>query len=202
MRQGLDKRGQLVRRQCAIDIAVAFCHLRRKIVATQEYFQGASPSHEPWQSLRRATARNEPHSHLRLAEDGLAKGGEAHVHRQHDLAPAAPGPSLDFGDGHFRHVPEPLADHLRETKAARMGHGFGRGTDPTQTRVGNEEIGKCALQDYNPDSLVDLKFATEPVEFLRQNLIEKIYRWVIDADECDTCIEDDPKTVVVGILHE
>src|ERR1700722_10302227 len=129
MSQFLDKRPQLVRRQCSIDIAVTFCQLRREIIATQEHLQRASPPDEPWQSLRRTAARNKPDRNLRLAEDRFAKGGKTHVHGERDLTPSASGPSLDFGNGCLRHVPEPLADHLRETKAASGGYHFGSGSN-------------------------------------------------------------------------
>jgi hypothetical protein len=67
--------------------------------------------------------------------------------------------------------------------------------------VGYKEIRKGALQDYNSDALVSLKFPAESVEFRRQNFIEKIDRWVIDADECDSGIEPEPETFVVTISH-
>src|SRR5277367_3709145 len=136
MSQGLDKRRQLVRRQRSIDITISFCQLRREIIATQEHLQGASPPDEPWQSLRRTTARNKPDRDLWLAEDRFAKGSKTHVHGERDLTPSAPGPSLDFGNGDLRHVSEPLADHLRETKSARKGYRFGSGSNPAQTRMG------------------------------------------------------------------
>src|ERR1700689_2006095 len=129
MSQFLDKRRQLVRRQRSIDIAVTFCQLRREIIATHEHLQGASPTDEPWQSLRTAAARNQPNRHLWMAEDRFANGSKAHIHGQCDLAPSAPGPSLDFRNGYLGHVPEPLADHLRETKAARGGYHFGSGSN-------------------------------------------------------------------------
>src|SRR5580704_6660581 len=154
-------------------------------MATQEHLQGASPSHEPWQSLRRAPTRNKPNRYLWLAEDRFAKGSKAHVHSQRDLAPSTPGPSLDFGNGCLGHVPEPLADRLRKTKAACAGHDFGSGPNPAQTGVGYEEIRKRALQNHNPDALIRLEFPAESVEFQRQGFIEKIYRRVIDADEGD-----------------
>src|SRR5580692_9193027 len=106
MSQFLDKRRQLARRQRSIDIAVTFCQLRREIIAPQEHLQRARPPDEPWQSLRRAAARNKPDRHLWLAEDRFAKGSKTHVHGERDLTPSAPGPPLDFGDGYFRHVPE------------------------------------------------------------------------------------------------
>jgi hypothetical protein len=67
--------------------------------------------------------------------------------------------------------------------------------------VGYEEIRKRALQDHDPDALIGLEFLAEFVELLRQNFIKKIYRWVIDADECDSSIEPEPKTLVIRILH-
>jgi hypothetical protein len=72
---------------------------------------------------------------------------------------------------------------------------------PAQTRVGYEEIRKRALQDHNPDALIGLEFPAEFVKFLRQNLIKKIYRRVIDADECDSRIKAEPETFVIRILH-
>jgi hypothetical protein len=136
-----------------------------------------------------------------MAKDRFAYGGETHVHGQRDLTPSAPAPSVDFGNGYLGHVPEPLADHLRKTKAARMGYQFGSGSNPTQTRVGYKEIRKIALQDYNADLLIGLELPAEFVEFLRQNFIKKVYRRVIDADECNTGIELEPKAFVVGISH-
>src|ERR1700722_12332467 len=198
----LDKRRQLVRWQRSIDVAVPFRQFRREIIATQEHLQGASPPDEPWQSLRCAAARNKPNRHLWMAEDRFANGGKTHVHGQCDLTPSAPGPSLDFGNGYLRHVPEPLPDRLRETKAARMGHDFGSVSNPAQTRVSYKKIGKRALQDHNPDALIGLEFPAESVEFLRQNLIKKIYRRVIDADECDSGIKSKLETFVIGISHE
>jgi hypothetical protein len=83
-----------------------------------------------------------------------------------------------------------------------MGHHFGSGSNPAQTRVGYKEIRKCALQDHNPDALIGLKLLAEFVKFLRQNLIKKIYRRVIDADECDSRIKPEPETFVIRILQE
>src|SRR5271170_8041884 len=201
MSQFLDKRRQLVRWQRSIDIAVTFCQLRREIIATQEDLQGASPPDEPWQSLRRAAARNKPNRHLWLAEDRFANGSKTHVYGQRDLTPSAPSPSLDFGNGYLGHVPEPLADRLCKTKAARMGHRFGSGSNPAQTGVGYKEIRKRALQDHDPNALVGLEFPAEFVEFLRQNFIKKIYRRVIDANECDSRIKLEPETFVIRVSH-
>jgi hypothetical protein len=82
-----------------------------------------------------------------------------------------------------------------------MGYRFGSGSNPAQTRVGYKEIRKRALQHHNPDALIDLEFPAEFVEFLRQNFIKKIYRRVIDADECDSGIKPEPETFVIGISH-
>src|SRR5580704_1584035 len=201
MSQFLDKRRQLIRRQRSIAIAVTFCHPRREIIATDEHLQGASPPDKPWQSLRRAAARNKPNRHLRLAEDRFADGSKTHVHGQRDLTASAPSPPLDFGNGDLGHVPEPLADRLCKTKAARMGHRFGSGSNPAQTGVSYKEIRKRALQDHNPDALIGLELPAEFVEFLRQNFIKKIYRRVIDADECDSGIKPEPETFVVRVSH-
>jgi hypothetical protein len=67
--------------------------------------------------------------------------------------------------------------------------------------VGYKEIRKRALQDHNPDALIGLEFPAEFVEFLRQNFIKKIYRRVIDADECDSGVEHEPETFVIRISH-
>src|SRR5580698_2141331 len=131
--QFLDKRRQLLRWQRSIDIAVTFCQLRRQIVATQEHLQGTSPPDEPRQSLRSASTRNKPNRHLWMAEDRFANGSKTHIHRQGDFTSSAPGPSLDFGNGYFGHIPEPLADRLRKPKAARMGDHFGSVSNPAQT---------------------------------------------------------------------
>src|ERR1700689_3051516 len=111
-----------------------------------------------------------------MAKDRFANGSKTHVHGECDLTPSAPGPSLDFGNGYLGHVPEPLADRLRKTKAARRGYDFGSGSNPAQTRVGYKEIWKRALQDDDPNALVGFEFPAESVEFLRQNFIKKIYR--------------------------
>jgi hypothetical protein len=136
-----------------------------------------------------------------LTKDRFANGSKTHVHGQRDLTPSAPSPSLDFGNRCFGHVPESFADHLRETKASCMRHHFGSGSNPAQTRVGDKEIRKCALQDHNPDALIGLEFPAEFVEFLRQNFIKEIYRRVIDAYECDSRIKPEPETFVIGILQ-
>src|ERR1700733_938 len=137
-----------------------------------------------------------------MAEDRFANCSKTHIHRQRDFTPSASAPSLDFGNGYLRHVPEPLADRLRKTKAARMGHHFGSVTDSAQTGVGYKEIRKRALQDHNPDALIGLELSTEFVEFLRQNFIKKIYRRGIDADECNSRIKPKPETFVVRISHD
>src|SRR5580704_18237999 len=120
-----------------------------------------------------------------MAEDRFANSGKTHIHRQGDFTSSAPGPSLDFGNGYFGHIPEPLADRLRKTEAARARHHFGSVSNPAQTRVGYKELRKRALEDHNPDPLVGLQFPAQFVEFLRQNFIKKIDRRMIDADECD-----------------
>jgi hypothetical protein len=84
---------------------------------------------------------------------------------------------------------------------ACIGHRLGSGSNPAQTRVGYKEIRKRALQDHNPDVLIGLELPAEFVEFPRQNFIEKIYRRVIDADECDSGIKPEPETFVVRISH-
>jgi hypothetical protein len=101
-----------------------------------------------------------------MAEERFANGSKTHVHGQRDLTPSTPCPSLDFGNGCLGHVPESFADRLRKTKAACMGHHFGSGSNPAQTRVGDEEIRKRTLQDHNPDTLIGLEFPAELVEFL------------------------------------
>jgi hypothetical protein len=136
-----------------------------------------------------------------LAEDGFANGSKTHIHGQRDFTPSTAGASLDFGNGYLRHVPESLANHLRKTKAARVGHQYGSSSNPTQSRVGYKKIGKGALQDHNADALIGLEFSAEFVEFLRQSFIKKIYRRVIDADECDSRIEPEPETFVIRISH-
>jgi hypothetical protein len=78
---------------------------------------------------------------------------------------SAPRPSLDFGNAYLGHVPEALADRLRKTKAARKGYRFGSGSNPAQTRMGNKEIRKRALQDHNPDAVIGLELLAEFVEF-------------------------------------
>jgi hypothetical protein len=83
-----------------------------------------------------------------------------------------------------------------------MGHHFGSGSNPAQTRMGYKEIRKRALHDHNPDALIGLEFPAESVEFLRQNFIKKIYRRVIDTDECDSRIKPKPETFVDGIWQE
>jgi hypothetical protein len=67
--------------------------------------------------------------------------------------------------------------------------------------VGYKKIRKGALQDDNADALIGLEFSAEFVEFLGQNFIKKIYRRVIDADECDSRIEPEPETFVIRISH-
>jgi hypothetical protein len=64
-----------------------------------------------------------------------------------------------------------------------------------------KKIRKRALQHHNPDALIDLEFPAEFVEFLRQNFIKKIYRRVIDADECNSRIKPEPETFVIRISH-
>jgi hypothetical protein len=83
-----------------------------------------------------------------------------------------------------------------------MGYHFGSVSNPAQTRVGYEEIRKRALEDQNPDTLIGLQFPAKFVEFLGQNFIKKIYRRVIDADECDSRIKREPETFIIGISHE
>src|ERR1700734_3007606 len=82
-----------------------------------------------------------------------------------------------------------------------MGHDFGSVSNPAQTRVGNKVIRKRTLQNYNPDALIGLEFSAELVEFLRQNFIKKIYRRVVDADECNSRIKPEPETLVIRVSH-
>src|ERR1700690_3007883 len=199
--QFLDKRRQLVRWQRSIDIAVTFRQFCREIIAAQEHLQGASPPHESWQSLRRAPTRNQPNRHLWLAKDRFANGSKTHVHGQRDLTPSAPGPSLDFRNSCLGHVPESFADRLGQTKGACMGHDSGGGSNPAQARVGYKEIRKRALQDHNLDALIGFELSAEFVKFLRQNFVKKIYRRVIDADECDSRIKPEPETFILRIWH-
>jgi len=151
--------------------------------------------------LCRTAARHQPNRDLRVTEDRFANGGKTHVHCQRDLTTSAPGPSLDFGDCYLGHVPEPLSDRLCETKATCAGHRWGSASNPAQTRVRDEEVRKRALQDHNPDALIGLEFSSDFVQFLRQNLIKKIYRRVIDTDDCDSRIKVELETLVIGISH-
>src|ERR1700685_2133705 len=132
-----------------------------------------------------------------MAEDRFANGSQTHVHRQRDRPPSAPGPSLDFGNGCLRHVPEPRADHLRKTKAARMGYHFGSGSNPAQTRGGNKEITKRALQDDDPDALIGFEFPAELLEFRRQNFVKKIYRRGIKAYARDSRNTTEPENILI-----
>jgi hypothetical protein len=65
--------------------------------------------------------------------------------------------------------------------------------------VGYKEIRKRALHDHNPDALIGLEIPAEFVEFLRQNFIKKIYRRMIDADECDSRIKLELEQFVIRI---
>src|SRR5258708_37462554 len=127
-----------------------------------------------------------------MAKDGFANGSKANVYGQRDFTPPTASASLDFGNGYLRHVPESLADHLRKTKAGRVGHHFGSGSNPAQTRVGYKKIRKGALQDHNADALIGLELPAELVEFLRQNFIKKIYRRGVDAHQHDTTLKPEP----------
>src|SRR5580704_16612717 len=82
-----------------------------------------------------------------------------------------------------------------------MGHDFGGVSNPAQTRVGYKEIRKRALQDHNPDALIGLEFPAKFFEVLRQNFVEKIYRRVIDADECNSRLKREPETFVIRVSH-
>jgi hypothetical protein len=82
-----------------------------------------------------------------------------------------------------------------------MGHHFGSGSNVTQTRMCYKEITKRALQDHNPDVLIGLEFLAEFVKFLRQNLIKKNYRRVIDADKRDPRIEPKPEILIIRVSH-
>jgi hypothetical protein len=152
--------------------------------------------------LRTATARNKPNRDLWLREKRFVQGSKAHVHSQSDLTSSSPSPSFDFCDGYLRHVPEPFADHLCKAKAAGMGHSFGCGSNPPQSRVGYKEIGKFALQDHDPDAVIDLELFAKLIEFQRQHFIKKIYRWVINADECNSRIKPEIETFVIRISHD
>ena len=60
-----------------------------------------------------------------------------------------------------------------------------------------KKSGSALCKTNNPDvSFVGLELPAEFVEFLRQNVIEKIYRRVIDGDECNPRLELEPETVV------
>jgi hypothetical protein len=148
-----------------------------------------------------AAARNKSDRYLWVTKDRFANGGETHIRGQRDLAPPASSPALDFGNDDLGHVPEPLADRLRETEAACMRHQFGSGPHPAQTGMRYKELGKRALQDHNPDLLIGLEFPAKFVEFLRKNFIKKIYRRVIDADKSDAGVYFDLDTFVARILH-
>jgi hypothetical protein len=65
--------------------------------------------------------------------------------------------------------------------------------------VGYKEIRKRALQDDNSDTLISLEFPAQHIEFRRQHFIKKVDWRVIDADECDSGLEREPKTFVVGV---
>ena len=67
--------------------------------------------------------------------------------------------------------------------------------------MGYKEIRYRALQDHHPDALIGLEFSAEFVEFLRQNFIKKVYRRVIDADECNSRIKLEPETFVIRDSH-
>jgi len=69
-----------------------------------------------------------------------------------------------------------------------MGYYFGSGSNPAQTRVAIKKSGSASARPQ-PGRSHRLEFPAEFVEFLRQNFIKKIYRRVIDADECDSGIK-------------
>jgi hypothetical protein len=134
-----------------------------------------------------------------LTEDRFAQGSKTHVHGQCDLAPSSSGSSLDFGNGYLWHIPEPLANRLRKTKAACTRHSSGSGSHPAQTGVRYKEIRKRALQDHNPDTVIGLELPAEFVEFLGQNFIKEVDWRMIDGDKCDSRIKPKPETFVIGI---
>jgi hypothetical protein len=68
--------------------------------------------------------------------------------------------------------------------------------------VGDKEIRERTLQDHDPYAVIGFEFPAEPVEFRRQNIIKKIYRRVINADECDSGIKREPETFVIRVSHD
>ena len=60
-----------------------------------------------------------------------------------------------------------------------------------------------SLPSINPAArgVSQTQFPAEFVEFRRQDFIKKIYRRVIDADECDSRIKPEPETFVIRISH-
>ena len=67
-----------------------FTQPQRSAVAasTSSQLEGATPSNQSWESDRAARARDDPERDLVLTEDRVG-GGESHVARQRQLAPAA-----------------------------------------------------------------------------------------------------------------
>jgi uncharacterized membrane protein YqjE len=97
-------------------------------MGAHEHLQCARTPDEPRQSLRRAAPWHEADRHFWLSEDCFTNGGKTHVHRKGDSTPSTSGAAFDFGNGYFAHVPEALADQLRQAKTAGRGNIVGRGS--------------------------------------------------------------------------
>src|SRR5262245_46296152 len=106
--------------------------------------------------LHAACAGRRAKRRLRLSEDRRLSRGEAHVHRQHELAAGAAYASLDLRNGH-----EAACTQMAEEKGDRRLAGQLRSLLPVlrdagDVDVGNEIVGVGALEHQHLDSVVGL----------------------------------------------
>src|SRR5271165_808338 len=171
-------------RQRSVEVPPPLRRDRVEVESAEDELQGARPSYQSWQVLRRATARNRAERDRHGVEDGLPDGAEAHVAR-HDQGRAAAGrAALDLRDGDLAHRAQPLADlmHPVERDALRRSGNLRRlhGVEVCELVVRDEDVRIVALDDDDHRLRVGSYFRGEPVQLLDQFTGQHVQRRVVD----------------------
>ncbi len=193
----VDEWAQLVLLERAVDVAPLLREVCVDVIGAEDDFECARSTYEVRESLGASAAGDDPHANLRLRKHRLTACGEAHVHRERELAAATAGASLDDRDRCLRHRSESVRHCVEERELGRWWLRLsGQSEDQVHVGVRDEELGVRAVDHDDPDVRIGLDFAAKPVQLDDQRPIEEIDRRVVNRRTGDTPVDLNSKSAM------
>ena len=183
--QPVDKTSQLVGRQRPVDVSPGLGRRGVDVHAAQDHFQGPATTDQPRQALRATATRNDPHRHLRMAQDRRPERRVAQVERHREFTAAAAAYTLDNRDRGLRQRPESLG-HVVKKRQLRVQPGVLAGGEGRQVLY-QRDVGVCdeefrigRVDDQHPHLVIDRDLAQQAVDLGQQRNIQQVDRRMVD----------------------